>query len=218
MDGSAKRYERRKVLKSVGAATPLMIGGQNHFSYSNGDTEKIGEVSFVESSIRYEPRETYPVIHWDSLPNLTVTTDNQLKIHLIKPEDLDKFRNRDGMVAYKDVTDTYHYHGIDKHTTVPKNETGEITTGIDSSVRARAYPKLPAVFKSDGEDVTVRTGDQLTRVTRGEAKTIRLLERPITINEKGVEKEDTATPILTVENHGSVEVHKPPQEVLDKLE
>lgn len=217
MDICEKKYERRKVLKSVGAATPLMISGRNHLSYSNGDTEKIGEVSFVESSIRYEPRGTYPVIHWDSLPELTVTTDDKLKIHLIKPEDLDKFRNRDAMVAYKDITDTYHYHGIDKPTTVPRNETREITTGIDSYVRAQAYPKLPAVFKSDGEDVTVRTGDQLTRVARGEQETIRLPERPITISEKGVKKEDATTPILTVENHGSVEVHKPPQEVLDKL-
>lgn len=210
--------ERRKLLKSVGVATPVAtLGRSEYFDLSDADREKVGKSNFVQASISYEPREVYPVIHWDGFPKFTVTDDDKLEFFLIESNDLDNFRTSDTVVAYEDITEQHHYERLSEPTVVPKNEVGEITTGIDSSVRAHTHPELPAIFDSDGDAVTVRTGNRRTTVASDQEKTIRLTDRKITAVEKGKKKKDTATPILTVKNHGSVEVYGPPQEVLDKL-
>ena len=220
--------ERRKFLKASGASFGLAgVGIIPNISKAIENGTSLGEVTFAEMSVGHENVPSFPVAHTDDFAEYLVGNERD-QVVLTKAADdetVGTFRNSDAVAT--DMNGLYQRFSnarfnddrsefarldptrelqLTKPYRSPPIKLNENSAG---TVEVVAGGASISVKPNGTEQLTLSPREVVGRSTDTGMKTIqdpRQKGQEIEVPKKGKEKTATITPVVTVINHGSVEV------------
>lgn len=225
----SKLVERRELLKATGAGVGLVgIGVLPGVSVAAETENSIGEATFVEVSVGHEDVPSYPVTHSDDFAEYLVdgTRGRVVLTKFADDETRTLFRNND-LVA-TDMTGSYRtpprvqFGGTRSQyarlgptrelqlDSVYRSPSISLRNAPDGSVEAssgpgtvRVDPRAHEQLRLPQQEVTGRPSDAGTETVLDH----RTESREIEVTTRGERGTSAVTPVVTVTNHGAVEVY-----------
>lgn len=207
--------KRRDVLKATGA-TGLGYMGMSApaKAFDSEDTTHLGSTVFLQSLVHYEIKNVETNNHIDQISFFIIDQDrDRLHLPVISKEHASLFEDEEGVVATPSLQSTSEKFGIERTTktlTVQKTayHKPQITISLDHPIGA---PTLGFTHKA-GNKVDLETESGKTEVSPGDTTNVQLPSRSIGIADKNRPIDDggpsrQATPIVTLENHGELDVY-----------
>jgi hypothetical protein len=213
-DVSDLNGNRRTILKAAGVAAGVSaLGPQVQAAPAESKGEQLGTPLFVETAVKYEPHDTFPVLHWDGLPpHVASPSSGELQLTVFASDDqMATVRENDAVVASRNVKAEFSYHDLQGGVAAPAGDVTEIALSPSERVALASSPgELPARLSTTDGDVTVAAGSQTATVAPGEHRRVGLTSRGVTRQtESGRADAGEVTPVLVVRNYGRLDAFAP---------